>query len=215
MWSIEANLPIRLAVIEIEGVTVSNDKAGFERLKECAQLYKSKYEGTPIGSVDGIQFARDLFRNIGIDPTKHRPASEALLNRALKEKELYSVNTLVDVGNWCSLDFPLPTCVFDADKIKGDVKVRKGKQGESYIGLNNRPVNLSNRYLITDETGAFGSPMTDSQRTAVNPDTKRAILIIYAPKDYDTNLLREQANLFAQRAIDICKGKLKNIQILP
>ena len=215
MWSIETDLPIRLAVIETEEITVGNEKSGFERLKECADIYKSKYEGSLIGGVEGIQFARRLFHNIGIDPTKHRPASEALLNRALKDKDFYSVNTLVDVGNWCSLDFLLPTCVFDADKIQGSVRVRKGKEGESYIGLNNREVNLSNRYLISDELGPFGSPMTDSQRTAVNFATKRAILIIYAPQDYDTNLLGEQANLFARRTIDICRGKLKNIQTLP
>ena len=215
MWNIETNLPIQLAVIEIENLTVTNDKTAFQRLKDCAFAYKEKYKNTAIGNIPGIQFARSLFRNIGIDPTKYRPASEALLNRALKDKGFYSVNTLVDVGNWCSLDFLLPTCVYDADKIQGEVKIRKGQEKESYIGINNLTINLHNRYVISDGIGPFGSPKTDSQRTAVNIQTQRAILLIYAPNDFDAKLLKQQADLFAQRANEICKGKTKDIRILP
>jgi DNA/RNA-binding domain of Phe-tRNA-synthetase-like protein len=215
MWKIEDALPIQLAVIKVEDIVVSDSDIAFQHLLECASTYKSKYQGHSIADVPRVQFARRLFRDIGIDPTKHRPASEALLNRVLKGKQFTCVNTLVDVGNWCALDFLLPTSVYDADKIVGRVRVRKGKEDESYLGLNNRIVNLCNRYLISDELGAFGSPITDSQRTAVNLNTQSAVLLIYAPRHYDVNLLREQADLFSQRTLNICKGRLKDIWILP
>ncbi|MBN3037938.1 MAG: hypothetical protein JW869_00810 [Candidatus Omnitrophica bacterium] len=214
MWSIDSKLPIQLAVIRIAGVSVAEHKKAFERLSDCASDYKRKYAGSAIGEIQGVQDARRLFRAIGIDPTKHRPASEALLNRALKDKELYSINTLVDVGNWCALDFLLPTCVYDADKIKGDVIMRKGAEGESYLGLNSRPVNVHNRYLLADESGAFGSPMRDSQRSAVTLDTKKTILLIYAPLDYNLEMLKEKAQLFARRTQDICGGSLEDIMLL-
>jgi len=214
MWCIETNLLAKLAVINLEEITVNQQKTAFEGLRQCAHNYYSRYQGRSIGWVEGVRFARRLFRAIGIDPTKHRPASEALLNRALKGRPFYSVNVLVDAGNWCSLDFLLPICVYDSEKIKGQVRVRKGKEQESYIGLNNRIVNLNNRYVISDEIGPFGSPITDSQRTAVDYTTTKASLVIFAPKDYDNVLLIQQAELFAQRAMDICGGRLKSMEIL-
>ena len=128
-----------------------------------------------------------------MDPIKHRPSSEALLRRALKGKNYFSINTLVDLGNWCSLDFLLPICVYDADKTEGDITARLGHESESYYGHNNREINLYNRYLIADKKGPFGSPITDSIRTAINEKTKNAILIIFAPENYEDNLLKKQA----------------------
>ena len=214
LWNIEGALAIQLAIVQIEGVCVREEEAAFSHLIQCAGEYKLKYEGRLIGDVDGVEYARRLFRAIGLDPTKHRPASEALLNRALKGKEFYAVNTLVDIGNWCSLDFLLPICVYDADKIIGDVTIRKGHKGEAYIGLNNRTVNLYNRYVIVDQEGPFGSPITDSQRTAVSVSTTNAVLEIFAPKEYATTRLNEKAVLFAQRTKDFCGGAVKNIELL-
>jgi DNA/RNA-binding domain of Phe-tRNA-synthetase-like protein len=213
-WSIQTDLEVQIAVIEVKDVHVANQKAAFERLKECAASYSSEHQGKSVGNIEGVQAARRLFRAIGIDPTRRRPSSEALLHRALKGKPFYSVNSLVDVGNWCSLDFLLPICVYDHDKIVGGITIRRGKDEESYIGLNNRTVNLHHRYVISDANGAFGSPITDSLRTAVDEQTKRAVLVIFAPVNYDSQLLRSRADIFAERAIGICGVHSVGVQIL-
>jgi len=214
MWSLETDLPVKLAIIFISNVKVDTGHAAFKQINLLSASCYAKYQGTPISQIPGVQHARSFFRAIGIDPTKRRPSSEALLNRALKNKELYSVNSLVDVGNWCSLDFLLPICVYDADKITGRVTIRTGKAGESYTGLNNNEVHLHDRYCIADELGPFGSPMTDSLRTAVSVNTRNTVLIIFAPGDYDKKLLSEQANTFAARVVDICGGTVKNIEFI-
>ena len=214
MWEIETALPLRLALMQVEEVIVSEDKTAFPYLEDAAREYHAKYSGYAPADIEGVQCARRLFRNIGVDPTKHRPSSEALLHRALKKKEFYSVNTLVDVANWCSLDFLLPISVYDLDKIVGAVTIRKGTQKESYRGLNNRVVNLYNRYVLADDIGPFGSPMTDSLRTAVNCVSKRVVLVIFAPADYEPECLRRQGELFAQRVRDICGGVCKSVTLL-
>lgn len=214
MWDITTPLPIQIAVIYTDNIQVNAGDEAFQHLRECALDYKRRYSGCSIGYIEGIQSARNLFRAIGIDPTRRRPSSEALLNRVLKGKELYSVNSLVDIGNWCSLEFLLPICVYDTDKIVGQVTIRLGKEGESYLGLNDRTINLHNRYVIADERGPFGSPITDSQRTAVDTNTQRATLGIFAPGDYDTALLNEKAHVFASRVKDICGGEVVSIDIL-
>ena len=215
MWTIEKNLAIKIAFISMQDICISKSKEGFRLLEECAFVYRTKHKNTPLREIEGIRVTRRLFHAIGLDPTKHRPASEALLNRVLKNKQIYSVNSIVDVGNWCALDFLMPTCEFDKDKIKGDVIQRKGKENESYIGLNNRIVHLANRYALYDEKGAFGSPLTDSKRTSITSNTANVILIIYAPGDYDSGILNQQAKLFSKRIQAICKGVVKEISVIP
>lgn len=218
MIQVAAKLPARIAGCTITGLSVREDKTAFEKLAACAQTYFQNYQnqGTAsVGQVAGVQHARQLFRGIGIDPTKRRPSSEALLNRAIKQKGLYSVNTLVDVGNWCSLDFLLPIGIYDIDQIEGTPSIRLGLVSDVYPALNNTEMNLHNRYCLADEKGAFGSPITDSKRTSITTATTRALLVIYAPEDYDVELLQEKAQTFADRTIEWCRGKILEIAVMP
>lgn len=213
-WTLETNLPVRLALIELSNLHVMDEKSAFERLADCAEHYADLYQWTALSEIPGVQNARQFFRAIGIDPTKRRPSSEALLNRAIKKKELYTINTLVDVGNWCSLDFLLPTCIYDANKIHGDVTVRLGRAGESYLALNERDIDFADRFVLVDDIGPFGSPMTDSQRTAVGTTTRNAALGIWAPESFDTEKLHQHADVFAERSIEFCGGRVDSIKIL-
>ena len=214
MWRIETSLPVLLTVIRMRGVQVHRNEGAFRKLLECAADYAKHYAGKSAGEVPGVQHARRFFRAIGIEPTRRRPSSEALLNRALKGKPYTAINTLVDVGNWCSLDFLLPICIYDSDKIIGQVSVRTGEPGEAYLGLNNREIHVGDRYVIADEQGPFGSPMTDSQRTAVDLNTRNIIVVIFAPENYDSRLLESQAKLFAQRVKEFCGGKVEEVRVL-
>ena len=198
----------------MKNITITNENAAYKKLLECASNYAETYKSINIGKISGVSNARTLFRSIGMDPTKHRPSSEALLRRALKGKDYFSINTLVDIGNWCSLDFLLPICAYDSDKTTGNITVRLGRENELYFGHNNREVNLYDRYLIADEKGPFGSPITDSVRTAVEENTVNAILVIFAPENYDDTTLNKQAEIFAERVKEICGGEKKNSFIL-
>lgn len=50
----------------------------------------------------GYRAYRDFFWRVGIDPTKIRPASEALVRRILAGKPLPTINTAVDAYNLAS-----------------------------------------------------------------------------------------------------------------
>ena len=72
---------------------------------------------------------RAMYRRTGLDPTKRRPSSEALLRRVRKGEGLPRINTLVDVCNWCSLEFQLPYGLYDLDRVDGEVTLRLGTGG--------------------------------------------------------------------------------------
>jgi DNA/RNA-binding domain of Phe-tRNA-synthetase-like protein len=122
-----------------------------------------------------------MYKRVGIDPTKTRPSSEALLRRVRRGDELPRINSLVDIINWSSLETQLPYGVYDVDKIQGDVILRLGGGGEEYAGIRKDAVHVAGRLTLADDAGPFGNPTSDSARTMVTTDTTRALVVIFCP----------------------------------
>ena len=141
----------------------------------------SQYGGRQPADVPGVAETRALFHELGIDPTKHRPSSEALLRRVLQGKGLPEVSPIVDACNLSSLEHQIPLGLYDRDKIRGEVVVRLGKPDEGYDGIRKQRVNLSGRLLLTDDDGPFGAPTSDSLRTSITPDTRNVIVVLFCP----------------------------------
>ena len=120
---------------------------------------------------DEIAAVRTMYKRVGIDPTKRRPSSEALLRRVRKGEGLPRINSMVDVCNWCSLEFQLPYGLYDAAHIEGDVVLRLGLDGESYPGIRKDDVHVGGRITLADNRGPFGNPTSDSARTMVTTAT--------------------------------------------
>ena len=204
------NLLAKLAIAEIDQLSLTDNNEPYQKMVELGKKYQDKYQDIPISEIPGVNKSRDLFKKIGIDPTKRRPSSESLLRRGLKDKGFFSINLLVDIGNWCSLEFLLPICVYDSDSIKGRLIGRIGKEGDGYIAIDNKYLDLNGRYLISDENGALGSPIKDSLRTKVTNLTKSAKLLIYAPHYMKDKELFDYHQIFIDRVLSYCGGELKS-----
>jgi DNA/RNA-binding domain of Phe-tRNA-synthetase-like protein len=129
---------------------------------------------------DGV-LVRAMYRRTGLDPTRRRPSSEALLRRVLKGDPLPRINSAVDVCNWCSLEFQLPYGLYDLDLVKGEVELRLGREGEMYAGIRKDDVHVAGRLTLADERGPFGNPSSDSARTMVTGASRRVLMVIFAP----------------------------------
>ncbi|MBN2829845.1 MAG: hypothetical protein JXR56_05955 [Candidatus Cloacimonetes bacterium] len=199
------NLPIQVSVFKVDGITISESTEVYNELLKCADTYRRKYSDTAIGSIPGVQEVRRLFHALGLDPTKRRPSSEALLRRAIQNKELYSVNNLVDIGNLVSLNYLLPVCIYDGDKISGDICIRLGRADEAYLALNHQQINFEGRIVYADAIGPFGSPMTDSVRTSISNSTTSAFCQILAPLSFDSDVLSEIRDDFSHLVERFCK----------
>jgi DNA/RNA-binding domain of Phe-tRNA-synthetase-like protein len=136
-----------------------------------------------------IAVARKLYRAIGIDPTRYRPASEALLRRLKKGLGLPRINALVDAINHCSVVLTLPFGGYDLDRTCGEIALRIGRPGEEYRGLGKPRVNLDGRYALCDSQGPFGNPSSDSWRTRITGETKNALIVVFAPPEDPHELL--------------------------
>jgi DNA/RNA-binding domain of Phe-tRNA-synthetase-like protein len=128
---------------------------------------------------------RAMYKRVGLDPTKTRPSSEALLRRVRRGDGLPRINSLVDVINWCSLETQLPFGLYDQDRIDGAVSVRLGMDGEEYAGIRKDAVHVAGRLVLADARGAFGNPTSDSARTQVTAATARALVVVFVPAGLD------------------------------
>lgn len=142
---------------------------------------------------------RTMYKRVGIDPTKTRPSSEALLRRVRKGDTLPRINSMVDVCNWCSFEFQLPYGLYDAAQIQDDVTLRIGRDGESYPGIRKDDVHVAGRIALVDALGPFGNPTSDSARTMVTTATTRALLVVFAPREIDIPRLTRVMDVTSDR----------------
>lgn len=186
---------VRPGVLWLEGATVVEREP---RLDEPLAQAEAVVRRTPPQEVAAV---RTMYKRVGIDPTKRRPSSEALLRRVRKGEGLPRINSMVDVCNWCSLEFQLPYGLYDAAYIEGEVVLRIGAEGESYPGIRKDDVHVGGRITLADARGPFGNPTSDSARTMVTPATTQALVVVFAPREVDAKRLDHVVNVTAQRML--------------
>ena len=176
MLTVRRELDIEVIALELHELEVTEPRDDFEL--EVARAMSAVRSG----EVGDIGRARALYRRFGVDPTRVRPSSEALLRRLKKGEPLPRVNSLVDVANSLSVQLQVPVGLYDLEKIRGDeLVVRLGKEGEAYTGIRKEKVNVAGRICIADAEGPCGNPSADSERTMITTDTERAAWIYFLP----------------------------------
>jgi DNA/RNA-binding domain of Phe-tRNA-synthetase-like protein len=150
---------------------------------------------------------RAMYKRTGLDPTKHRPSSEALLRRVLRGDAFPRINNVVDVCNWCSLEFQLPYGLYDLDCVDGDVELRLGRPGESYAGIRKDTVNVAGRMTLADSAGPFGNPSSDSARTMVTIGARRVLMVVFAPADVPRPRLEHVVEVSSARVCEFCGAR--------
>lgn len=133
------------------------------------------------GLDDATAATRVMYRRCGIDPTKTRPSSEALLRRVRKGAPLPRVNGLVDIINWCSAETQIAFGLYDLGRVQPPITLRLGATGEGYDGIRKDRVNVDGRLTLADAQGPFGNPTSDSARTMTTPATTEALVVLYVP----------------------------------
>jgi len=192
----ELSSVVRPGVLWLDGATVVERDA---RLDAPLATAEAAVRAHPPAEITAV---RTMYKRVGLDPTKTRPSSEALLRRVRKGDALPRINSMVDVCNWCSLEFQLPYGLYDAAHIDGDVELRMGLAGESYPGIRKDAVHVDGRIVLADRIGPFGNPTSDSARTMVTTATTQAMLVVFAPRDVDRQRLDRVLDATSSRMVE-------------
>ncbi len=199
---------LRAGLVRIDELSVRERDAALDSAIEalCSSL-RARFGQAKSSEVPGVAKARTLYKALGIDPTKTRPSNEALLRRALKGEPLNRINTLVDALNLVSLREQLPFGLYDLDRVRPPITLRKGRSGEQYEGIGKGAVNLDGRPVLADAEGPFGNPTSDSLRTSITLATRSALVVAYAPSELPGDALRGVLARTAETLVAFCGGR--------
>lgn len=164
----------------------------WDEINILGEKYKDTLTTESLKEMSGIAATRKVYRACGKDPSRYRPASEALIRRMLQGKQLYQRDTLVDLVNLASIAFGYSIGGFDADKFEGEtLTLGIGKAGEPYEGIGRGNINIEGLPVYRDSLGGVGTPTSDNERTKMMSDTSHLVVLI---NGYDGNEQQVRAN---------------------
>jgi phenylalanyl-tRNA synthetase beta chain len=117
-------------------------------------------------------FAGRYLRDVNNGP------APAWLQQRLTAVGLRPINALVDVTNYISLDRGRPLHVYDADKVKGAIRARLGRPGESFLGLDGKTHAVdASMCVIADDRAVLGfGGILGGEDTGVTANSKNILI---------------------------------------
>lgn len=108
---------------------------------------------------------------------KNGPSPEWLQKR-LKAVGLRPISALVDITNFFSIDQARPLHVYDVKKLSGDIQVRRGRDGDRFMALNDKEyAPTADDIVIADDSGAIGlGGVIGGESTGVDDDSSDVLL---------------------------------------
>jgi len=152
---------------------------------------------------------RKVFRGFGVDPTQYRSAAEAILRRLIKQGELPSIGTLVDLANLVSIRYALPVAVFDERGVSGGTIVRFARGDERWADLGSSAAEHPDpgEVIFADEADVVSARRwcwRQSAASAAREDTTEVLVTVeghHGTADQDvTRALADQEALLAAHA---------------
>ena len=176
---------LHVAVVECDVVNTVSDEQLWKEITEVETHIRTTCKLEDINKFPPIQATRQAYKRLGKDPNRYRPSAEALRRRILRELPLYKIDTLVDIINLLSIQSGYSIGGFDAGKIDGDLVLGVGREGEIYHGIGRGELNIAGLPVSRDNQGGVGTPTSDEERTKIDMNTGKLLMIIngYSGKD--------------------------------
>ena len=193
--------------LNIDSVKIKKRNPELENFKlEIIKQIRNEYTLDSVKDHQTFRAYRTFFWKIGIDPTKNRPAAEALTRSILAGKTLPCINTLVDAYNLVSIKSGIALATFDANKLEGDILMRFAEEGEQIFGIGmEKPLTLKGgEIVVSDEEKLIAVyPYRDAENSKVTEETKNVTIVVCgvpgiteASLEYASRVTREYINRF-------------------
>ena len=176
------------AAVDAKVVNSTYSAPLWDEIHALEEHFRQELTTESLKELPGIAAIRRVYKACGKDPSRYRPASEQLIRRMLQGKELYQIDTLVDLINLASIAYGYSIGGFDADKFVGDtLTLGIGREGEPYEGIGRGMLNIAGLPVYRDAQGGVGTPTSDNERTKMTLGTTHLVVLI---NGYDGNRQR-------------------------
>jgi lysyl-tRNA synthetase class 1 len=208
---------LKIGVAIIRGLKIEKENPDLDKLR--AEIlgslnFEDLKKNSPI-----LNEYKEIFRAMGVQPTKNKPSPVALVDRLANGKELPKINTLVDVYNLMVLKYQVSIGAFDLSKIALPIELRFSKKGEIFTDLaDQKDKPLENGEIIySDKNGivmARDLNFRDNYNVIVKDDTVDILLqcdgISTTSQEYVEKAFRETVDMI----LKYCGGTLEEIEFV-
>lgn len=190
---------LRVLELEFNNLIVKKKTDQLEALKKLKQeeIRKRTRSLDEVKNLPIFRAYRDFYWKVGIDPTKTRPAGEALVRRILGGNNLPTINTLVDSYNLASAESHVAIAAFDLSTIsKDNLVMRNAVSKESFLGIGMTAlVTLTGVEVVIEDQRNSNLiaiyPYRDSDSTKVTESSRDVLLMMCGvPRVSDEDLER-------------------------
>ena len=168
-------------LVEVRALTVrERDKRIDAFVEVLTAEFREHLDLATLKDEPTLRAYRDFYWRVGTDPTKIRPASEALLRRVLQGRELPRINTLVDAYNLASMKTRISIAAFDLSRLQGDLTMRFARPGETFLGIGMAaPVVLKGHEVVVQDGEALVAiyPYRDAEATKVTTEVRDTLFM--------------------------------------
>ncbi|WXG46500.1 MAG: phenylalanine--tRNA ligase beta subunit-related protein [Candidatus Atabeyarchaeum deiterrae] len=211
---------MKIAILKVAVRKVEDRNEKLEELrKSLAEEVRSEYSLDTVKDARSFRAYRDFFWRLDIDPTKIRPASEALIRRILQTGTIPTINTAVDVVNIVSIETETVIDAFDANKMAKHAEIRFASEGERFLGIGmaHDLALAGGEIVIADNRGPTALyPHRDAERTKITPKTSEILTVACGVPGINTEELVNAEREVSRMMIQFCAGEqIGEIVVLP
>jgi DNA/RNA-binding domain of Phe-tRNA-synthetase-like protein len=173
---------LKVLLLQIDEMKIKKKDSELEKFKlTVTKQVRNEYELDAVKDHPTFRAYRDFFWRIGIDPTKIRPAAEALIRRILAGKTLPCINTLVDSYNLASIKSRIALATFDTDKLEGNLLMKFAEEDEQFYGIGmEKPLILKGGEIVVSDNEKLIAvyPYRDADNTKVTQETENSTIVV-------------------------------------
>lgn len=183
----------------VRNVSVSDEEPD---LSDVVRDILARYSLETLTQDPVVRAYRQFFWRHKLDPTKIRPAGEAVLRRVLRLERIPHVNNLIDAINAVAAKHAAVISAFDFDKLRFPLRLIKASGEERVKLIGGRTFTPPRGWpILVDRTSRTIAVVfyRDSEHAIVTTETKNVVIVVYAPvalgKDFTERVLTDAIEL--------------------
>jgi len=202
---------LKVLAFSVKDVKVTKRKDELEEFKKLVfDEVRKRYSLETVKDVPVFRAFRDFFWKIGIDPTKNRPAAEALVRRILAGKPIPSINSVADACNLASIKSEVPLATFDEDKIKDKLTMRFALKEESFLGIGmDKPMSLNGGEVVISDSERIVAlyPHRDADHSKLTEKTRNVTILVCGVPGISLETLNQSKKIAIEYINKFCNGR--------
>ena len=207
-----AELGLLVGVMILRGVAIGDSPADLRgSIQSSAEEVRGRFSGVAaIRETPEVKAFRRIYQAVGVNPNRHPPACQRLLEMAWRRGDLPRINTLVDLYNMVSIRCLLSLGAHDLGRVTLPIRLGIAARDESFTPLGSFGGEDVRRgefaYVDARHRVLCRLDLVQADVSKITPETSDAILIVEGTRAHDRQIFEKASEALLRLTSDHCGG---------